>query len=63
MNLALNVQIFDHFFRFEIREYKQEEEIRQMQLPIVWEPKGVDPPHVNFMKRAVTTSAEGKILI
>lgn len=53
-------EYFIHYFSNSIKAFVEEDQAEWNASAIVWEPKGVDPPHVNSMKRAEVISSNGK---
>lgn len=47
-------------FRANIEKLNEIDQTEWNASALIWEPKAVDPPYVNLMKRAEVTSANGK---
>lgn len=55
--------LFGFAYRANIEKLNEIDQAEWNESGLVWEPKGVDPPHVNSMKRAEVTSAIGNIFV
>lgn len=61
LSFELNVCVFCMYdFRTNIEKFHEIERAEWNASALIWDPKAVDPPYVNLMKRAEVTSASGK---
>lgn len=49
-------------FRNKIKDFGEEEHNEWMKSVLIFDPKSIDPPHVNSMKRATSTSTDGEFV-